>query len=328
MLVLVGLLLVASCVTPGRVTPQPVVPEPPGKLFDVNGHRMHLYCTGDGGPTVLLEAGLGDFSLNFSLVQDELSAMTRVCSYDRAGLGWSEPAAGPRTGKQMAAEFKALLEAAGEPGPYVLAGHSLGGLVALLFAVENRAEIAGVVLMDSSHPAQEEQLAESVPGLSDALDRASRARWEDGAARAAAGTLTASDLLPLTPPSLPVTVREQMAALLVQPNPWRAVIAEDDGWPQTLREAKGAGRLGNVPLVVIVAGHGIGSQMRAEDRQQFGLEPADLKRFDKTWSSLQRDHLTRSSDSRLVVAKNSAHYVYLDEPEVVIKAIESLVTRP
>ena len=79
------------------VASQRVLPEPPGKLVDVNGHRMHLYCTGQGEPTVLFEAGLGDFSLTFWLVQEELSATTRVCSYDRAGLGWSEPTPGPRT---------------------------------------------------------------------------------------------------------------------------------------------------------------------------------------------------------------------------------------
>jgi len=324
-LLLVGLLLLTSCVTPPPMTPQTDVPEPPGRLIDVNGHRMHRYCTGEGGPTVLLEAGLGDFSLYFWLVQEELSATTRVCSYDRAGLGSSEPTAGPRTGKQMATQLEALLQAAGEHGPYVLAGHSMGGLVALLFAGEHLAETAGVVLIDSSHPAQEEQLADSLPGVSNALDQASRARWEEWAARAAAGTLTVSDLWPLSPASLPARVTEQIAALLVRPHPWRAVIAEDDGWQQTLREAKGAGALGNVPLVVIAAGRGLESQMPAEDRQRFGLEFGDLKRFDKIWRGLQRDHLTRSSHSRLVVANNSTHYIYLDEPEVVIKAIQSLL---
>src|SRR5215467_3587743 len=109
-------------------------PRPPGKLVDVGDHRLHIYCTGRGGPAVVLEAGAGDFSLDWSLLQPKVARFTRVCSYDRAGSAWSDPGPTPRTMRQIATELHTGLHRAGIKGPYVLVGQSLGGLIVRVYA--------------------------------------------------------------------------------------------------------------------------------------------------------------------------------------------------
>src|SRR5258706_15002010 len=131
----------------------------PGQLIDIGGYRLHLYCMGkpaDGSPTVVLEQGLGGTSPAWALIQPEVAKVTRVCAYDRAGLGWSDPApAGtPRDGKQVAEELHTLLQKANISGPYVMVGHSFGGLYTLFFAHQYSKEVVGVVLLESSHPNQ------------------------------------------------------------------------------------------------------------------------------------------------------------------------------
>src|SRR5438128_1815367 len=117
------LLMLSSVVALGQLTSQPI---PPGKLIDLGGYRMHLNCTGNKGPTVILITGAGDFSFDWSLVQPNIAQFARVCSYDRAGFAWSDPGPIPRTMKQEAFELHTLLSAAHIKGPYILVGHSLG----------------------------------------------------------------------------------------------------------------------------------------------------------------------------------------------------------
>jgi pimeloyl-ACP methyl ester carboxylesterase len=124
---------------------------PPGKLVDIGGYRLHLHCTGKGNPTVVLIAGGGDFSFDWSLVQPNVSRFARVCSYDRAGLAWSDPGPTPRTMRQDAHELHTLLSAAQIQAPYVLVGHSMGGLIARVYAAQYPNEVAGMVLVDATH---------------------------------------------------------------------------------------------------------------------------------------------------------------------------------
>lgn len=123
-------------------------PPPPGRLIDLGTHRLHLRCEGDGTPAVVFEAALGASSLSWILVQPAVARVTRACSYDRAGFGWSEPGPPPRTAGRLAAELYALLDRAGVPGPYILVGHSFGGLVARLFAARHADEVAGMILIE------------------------------------------------------------------------------------------------------------------------------------------------------------------------------------
>src|ERR1017187_6295789 len=131
--------------------------QPPGDFYSVNGHRMHIICTGSGSPTIVLEAGLGNDALTWGGVQPVLSSTTRVCSYDRAGFGWSDALPGPRDADHIAGELHQLLLQAGITGPIVLMGHSIGGIFLRDYATRYPANVVGIVLdrkstrLNSSH---------------------------------------------------------------------------------------------------------------------------------------------------------------------------------
>lgn len=125
----------------------------PGRLVDVGDHRLHLVCAGTGGPTVVLEPGAGEMAANLGWITPDVARTTRVCAYDRAGRGWSDPADTTQDGARIASDLHTLLHRAGVPGPYVLAGHSFGGLYVLAFAARYPDEVAGMVLVDSTAPA-------------------------------------------------------------------------------------------------------------------------------------------------------------------------------
>jgi pimeloyl-ACP methyl ester carboxylesterase len=134
-----------------HVTTSPPIP-PPGRLIDLGGWRLHLLCTGEARtsqPTVIVEAGSGDFSVDWSLVQPGVARFARVCSYDRAGAGWSDLGPRPRTMHQIVWELRTLLQKAGERPPYVLVGHSSGGWLVRIFRSTYPSDVAGLVLCES-----------------------------------------------------------------------------------------------------------------------------------------------------------------------------------
>ena len=134
---------------------------PPGELVDVGGHSLHINCVGEGSPTVILESGSGATSVDWANIQPEVANTTRVCAYDRAGSGWSETGPGPGDPQQIAGELHTLLGNAGIDGPYVLVGHSFGGLYVRMYAELYPNEVEGMVLVDSSHPEQSKRSAEA-----------------------------------------------------------------------------------------------------------------------------------------------------------------------
>jgi pimeloyl-ACP methyl ester carboxylesterase len=142
--------------------------QPPGRLVNVDGVQMHIYCTGQGSPTVVLDAGFGELSLSWAQVQPKVSEHTRVCSYDRAGMGWSEQGPKPRTYMRIADELHALLQAAGEKGPYVLVGHSNGAYTVGFFVQKYPNDVAGIVLED---PGDERQLTGSKAAAAEQVER-------------------------------------------------------------------------------------------------------------------------------------------------------------
>ena len=125
----------------------------PGEIITIDNHDIHLNCVGEGSPTVVFEADLDQYgSMSWDPVQKEISKLTRACSYDRAGILWSEAGSRPRDGETIAAELKMLLENAGEEGPYLLVGHGFGGAYLRIFVGKYPEDVAGMVLLESSHP--------------------------------------------------------------------------------------------------------------------------------------------------------------------------------
>ena len=156
-LFLVLVLFLAACSSSLPASPSP------GNLVNVGGYDMYLYCAGTGTPTVIMESGYNDNSGTWSLVQPEVAKFTRVCVYDRAGLGQSDPAPEPHDSYQIIKELHSLLTNAGIEKPYVLVGHSLGGIYMRLFADNYPEEVVGLVLVDSAHVDDPKRCKEILP---------------------------------------------------------------------------------------------------------------------------------------------------------------------
>jgi len=224
----------------------------PGKLVDVGTHSLHLNCTGSGGPTVVLQAGGGEMSSAFGWVAPTVAEQTRVCVYDRAGHGWSESAGTAQDGAEIAADLHSLLEQGQEPGPYVLAGHSFGGLYTLVFADLFSDEVAGMVLVDTTAPASEPapQGTTSDDAAPDAVDRVSALLGTT--ARMGFGRLiSGSDF-----GDLPARSRDEMRAAAATELQARGTIEEYLKAGTSGGQAAWLEDFGSKPLVVLTAGVG------------------------------------------------------------------------
>src|SRR5215213_3229041 len=221
---------------------------PPGEMVNVNGHLLHINCMGEGSPTVILEAANLGMSAHWVRVQQQLAQTTRVCAYDRAGLGWSEPGPEPRDARQVSSELHTLLSDAGTEGPYVLVGHSYGGLYARMYAARYSQEVAGVVLVDSSHP---EQFMRSPEG---------RAMYEQiRRLGAVLPVLTRLGVIRLTNyfpahPALPSQQRAQIEAFNSSTQQVSTTAEEFRAIPETAAQVLSTQSLGDKPLAVVSAG--------------------------------------------------------------------------
>jgi len=284
-------------------TPQDVAGPMPGKLVDVGGYRLHLDCVGagTGGPTVVLLNGLGETSPLWARVAPAVAATTRVCAYDRAGQAWSDDSPNPADATHAATDLHTLLTAAGETGPYVLAGHSSGGVHALTYAHLYPTDVAGVVLLDSASPHQVE-LVKGFDGEYEVMRRVLAVaptvfRFGVGHALSAMST-----------PSLPGVAGAQVSAFANSPRGWTNMRAEQAALPEAFRQAQALTTLGSTPLVVLTA------------KDNVDRKPG--------WSAAQEQMAALSTNSRHTVA-DLTHVAFLDEPTgaaMTVTAIDDVVT--
>src|SRR5215216_2302484 len=225
----------------------------PGQLIDVGGHRLHLRCTGSGTPTVVLEPGAGEMSSNLGWIAPAVARDTRVCVYDRAGRGWSEPASTAQDGAQIATDLHRLLQRGHVPGPYVLAGHSFGGLYVLTFAARYPDEVAGMVLVDSTAPASAANRGTASAGGGGSSNGMSRvSALVSAAARLGLGRLYArSDF-----GSLPPRSRDEVRASVATPSTFRSTIDEYVQANASIEQAAALRDFADKPLIVLEAGSG------------------------------------------------------------------------
>jgi len=275
---------------------------PPGRLVDIGGSRLHLYCSGQGGPTVVLDFGLDGSYLDWYRVQPQIAQFTRVCSYDRAGYGWSDPPTTPRLPSVMADELDRLLAAAGEKPPYILVAHSFGSFNALMFIHQHRDQVAGLVLVDGAHPDELlpfyfrkkvwlRMMQSTMPfGLP---------RW-----RAWCG---------LGPPEITGMKRAIGCRAQVYATHYRQWAA----FPESAGEVRGLGTLGELPLVVI---------SRDPKRASTPEDPTSPQR-EQHWQKLQQQLVGLSSQATHVIAQGSGHSIPVERSDVIIAAVRSLVTQ-
>jgi pimeloyl-ACP methyl ester carboxylesterase len=225
----------------------------PGQLIDVGGHRLHLSCTGSGTPTVVLEPGGGEMSSNLGWITPAGARDTRVCVYDRAGRGWSDPAGTAQDGTQIATDLHTLLQHGNVPGPYVLAGHSFGGLYVLTFAARYPDEVAGMVLVDSTAPASAAKPGTASPydgGSYDVMGRVST--LASVSARLGLSRLYGQ----LEHGSLPPRSRDGARASNATASHVRSTIDEYVQANASTEQAASLGDFADKPLVVLTAGSG------------------------------------------------------------------------
>ena len=249
---------------------------PPGQLLDVGGYKLHLYCTGEGRPTVILDALFPGTVSNWVWVQPEIAKTTRVCAYDRAGLGWSDSGPEPRDAEQHARELHTLLSNAGIAGPYILVGHSLGGLSVRMFAARYPEEVAGMVLIEATNPDTWKRLGKP-EGVG--VDR-NQLALAPFLARLGIFRL---GLIPSysSDPELPPRQRMELQAFFNSVKSLETIRAADASFSVALEEVRTAGGLGSKPLAIVLGSKGDGSieQLRDLFRQQAGLSTNSLTRL-------------------------------------------------
>ena len=262
---------------------------PPGHLVDVGGYRLHLWCTGDGAPAVILDTGLGGSSAGWGFVQPEVARFTRVCSYDRAGMGYSDPGPSPRTARRIASELAELLARSGIAGPVVLVGASIAGFDVRVFASDRPERVAGLVLVDASH----EDDVHEVPRM---------ARFVP--------LLSTIGVLRLFGPSfgqniesLAPSVRQFAQATRFRAAGYQAAADEIIHIRESAEEVRSSRRKLTIPVLVVTGGRGA----------------------DENWRQLQRDQASLSERGCLIIAEQSGHVVPIDQPAVIVDAIRTVV---
>jgi pimeloyl-ACP methyl ester carboxylesterase len=304
----------------GRMRDASRLPPRVGRAIDIGGRALNLYCSGEGSPAVILESGGNAPGLSWALVQPKIAEFTRTCWYDRAGVGWSDPPASPRTGASVASDLHEVLRRAGEAPPYVMVGASVGGEYVRIYAARYPSDVAGVVLVDSTHPDQREPAfalspANRVPPrirhiICMALPMMSRF----GMLRFIASRMKPRDTLAkleAQPKALQTDAEQACAAT----DAGRVTSTVGGGNPDLDNAARHAGRLGDRPLVVLTAG-----KYWAPD----GMEK-EAEQYHEVWVHQLQASLAQLSTRGRQVVVDAHHGIAGEAPEAVVSAVRQVV---
>jgi pimeloyl-ACP methyl ester carboxylesterase len=286
-----------------------------GKSVDIGGYRLNINCMGQGSPTVVLESGFGILSLSWGAVQSGVAQFARVCSYDRAGYGWSDRSPFPRTAAQIATELHALLHSAGEKPPYVLVGHSFGGLAVRVFNGEYTNEVAAVVLVDSTHPDVLKVLPPAIKKESDEAQVDRERVTKFAAVRFWFGITRFENRAIIGGRGQPYEQRVT-TYLEEQPKYVYAVANEGANLELSSEQAAASPTFGDKPLIVLTAGRGV-----------LGV-PAQ----DKDWAELQGIWINQlqvqlaklSTRSKRIMVADSDHMIPFERPDTIISAVREV----
>ena len=322
---LVGVLLSSPCV--GEEAAKPLITDPvytkPQQRVDVgHGRRMNLYCLGAGSPTVILDAGMGDSTISWALVQPAIATRTRVCSYDRAGLGFSDGASRPSTASNNADDLHTLLKAAHVAPPYVLVGHSAAGMYIRVYADRYPDEVAGMVSVEGSHEDQWTRgWAIGAPGQQARWDRFLKEYGscvDEAKHGLAAGTPAYKKCVGDPDPRFSPAINEAQARYASTVRWQAAVASERQAVAYTSADQTRATRkhYGDMPIIVLThSPYPKAPDETREERNQRTL----------LWESLHLEVAAMSSRGVNEIVPNAGHYIQYDQPQVVIDAVNQAV---
>lgn len=289
-----------------------------GRLVDVGGYRLHVIIRGEGGPTVVMDAGLAHVSAVWSFVQPEVATFTRVCTVDRAGHAWSDHGPLPRTSRQICQELHALLTNASIEGPYVLVGHSFGGLNMYIYASMYPEEVAGLVLLD----ALSRDINLHTPREFGYFIVANRLKYfvfsrltRLGVARLylrVKGVDAAQDFIV----HLPLELRYATIAGYLRKT-FVAAAGESASLRASVEQARLAQPLRDIPLVVVA--HGIPEMFVGN------MSPAEAAQAEQRWQKMQAELAGLSPSGKYMIAEKSGHKIHIDQPELVVEVIRQVV---
>jgi pimeloyl-ACP methyl ester carboxylesterase len=276
---------------------------PPGRLVDVDGSRMHIFCEGSGTPTVIVEQGIGAQSLGWAPLNERMSAFTTVCAYDRAGMGYSDPLDHATPATEVARRLHTLLGKVGIDD-IVLVGWSAGGMYAREYYRQFPDRVKGMVLVDSSHEQQLVRLGDPDVGYVNPFER-ERVLAPIGWTR-----LTGAVEARFANSPLPAPVRDRLIALNLKSRLPRTMVAEGQGFRADLAANRTPPGLGSLPLIVLSEGKPNNPFMQEHIR---------------TWSELQDELAHLSTNGRHIVAAESAHAIHRTEPDLIFNAVREVV---
>jgi pimeloyl-ACP methyl ester carboxylesterase len=285
-----------------------------------DGRAMNIYCLGRGDPTVILDAGLGDSAVVWRKVHARLAEGAKVCAFDRAGSGFSDPGPLPRDAAHIAEDMKALFERAGLKPPYVLVGHSLGGLNVRYYADLHPQEIVGMVLVEPATEHQDERIGRVLPALTGVFHQ-QRAMFNRCLDRLEGRSKPSPELdeacADQPSPDLPAEANAAAAALNAKPYHLRMLLSEFDGvmGPSSDEVAAARRSYGALPLIVLTAG----------ESQIPGLSPADRGTLAGVIKQMHGELAASSTRGLDRIVPGSGHYVQLDKPQAVIDAVAEVV---
>lgn len=300
---------------------------PPGRMVSIGSHRLHVLSAGAGIPTVMFEAALGASSISWALVQPAIARLIGTCAYDRAGMGFSELGPEPRTAQRIVDEMHAVLEAAVVPKPYLLVGHSYGGMTCRLFAAQHPGEVAGMLLLDPADPhawlrptperrrklwvgallARHGALAArlGIARATAALARHGAQRLARFTAAAVSGGILAGRSERIIAPieRIPSALRPMLASIWTKPRFYQSLASQIRYMPESAAQVAAAQIRPDLPLVVLSAS---------------SLPPDEIEQH--------RVLASTSARGRHLVVSDSGHWIQLDQPEIVIRAITELLS--
>jgi pimeloyl-ACP methyl ester carboxylesterase len=283
------------------------------------GVSLNLNCTGTGSPTVILDSGLGVPAAGWDLVQPEIAKFARVCSYDRAGYGWSTAGPMPRTTEEIVRELHALLSISGEKGPYVMVAHSFGGYNVRVYTKEYPAEVAGLVLVDTSHEDQENLMP---PSMRKAMAEMTAQLEQQNKIASILITFGIARLTARDDPQskLSKDFLDKIKYLQLQRKFIDATTSEILSFSKSAEEVRGAGNLGDRPLVVLTAGK------PAEEKDlPKGVSVKEMREFQKTWNEdLQVREARLSTHGKQIVVPDSTHMIPMERPDTVVSAVREV----